>query len=129
MNSRKASMLFHKFFLASLPMLFLALPSAAQDSVMSAKDIQDSWVGKSVIGTTAAGAAVTLKLQNDGVASVTAGKINDTGTWRLSENGYCATWKVIRAGSERCFTVRKDGAKLTVINPDGSVNSVITEVR
>ncbi len=104
-------------------------PVAAQESLMTAKEIQDAWVGKTVTGTTATGASVVLMLQNDGTASVTAGKIVDSGTWRLSENGYCATWKIIRAGTERCFTVRKDGSKLVVINPDGSLNSTVSEVK
>lgn len=122
-------MLFQKILLMMSPMLVLMSPVAAQESLMTAKEIQDAWVGKTVLGTTANGAPVALKLHSDGTASVTAGKLSDSGTWRLSENGYCATWKVIRAGTERCFTVRKDGAKLLVMNPDGSLNSTISEVQ
>lgn len=67
----------------------------AQQNLVSPQEIQTTWVGKSVIGTTGAGAPVLLKLQADGTASVQAGKTSDSGTWRLSDSGYCATWKTI----------------------------------
>ena len=78
----------------------------AQDGPVSPKGIKEllGWVGTS-LGTTAGGARSALRLEPDATASVSAGSTNDTGTWRLWENGYCTTWKTIRAGQERCFTV------------------------
>jgi hypothetical protein len=105
------------------------LPAYAQEQPVTPKEIQDTWVTKILIGTTANGAPATLKLEPDGTASVTAGSINDMGTWRLSDQGYCTTWKNIRSGQERCFTVRRVGTKMTVFNPDGSVSGQFTEVR
>ncbi len=67
---------------------------------ISLKEIEDAWVGKSAVGTNGAGAPMTLKLQSDGTASVTYGKNYDTGVWRLSEEGFCAKWRAIRAGEE-----------------------------
>ena len=101
----------------------------AQDQPIAPKEIQDSWVGKTLVGTTPNGAPATVKLQADNSASVSAGSTNDTGTWRLSEQGYCTTWKTIRAGQERCFTVRRSGTKIAVLNPDGSVSGYFNEIK
>jgi hypothetical protein len=104
-------------------------PAYAQELPVVPKEIQDTWVGKTLVGRTANGAPATLKLEPDGTASVAAGSTNDTGTWRLSEQGYCTTWRVIRAGQERCFTVRRAGARMAVFNPDGSLSGQFTEIR
>jgi hypothetical protein len=105
------------------------VPAYAQEQPVTPKEIQDAWVAKVLIGTTANGAPATLTLQPDGTASVAAGSTTDVGTWRLSDQGYCTTWKNIRSGQERCFTVRRVGTKMTVFNPDGSVSGQFTEVR
>lgn len=110
-----------------LPVSFA--PVIAQEEVVSPKEIRETWVGKTVVGATTKGIPIALKLQGDGAASVMVGATNHAGTWRLSENGYCATWKTIRNNEERCLTVRKSGSKMTVINPDGSVNAEISEVK
>jgi hypothetical protein len=93
MNCRKVAM-------AALASRVLA-PAYAQEQAVTPKEIQDTWVSKSLVGKTASGAAATLRLQPDGTASVSAGSTNDTGTWRLSEQGYCTTWTNVRSGQER----------------------------
>ena len=103
------------------------VPAYAQEQLVLPKEIQDTWVSRTLIGTTANGARATLRLQPDGTASLAAGSTSDTGSWRLSEQGYCTTWKNIRAGQERCFTVRRVGAKMTVFNPDGSLSGQFTQ--
>ena len=105
------------------------VPAYGQGQSVTPKEIQDAWVGKSLIGKTAGGAPATLKLQPDGTASVSAGSTNDTGTWRLSEQGYCTTWKNIRSGQERCFTVTRAGTTMKVFNPDGSASGEFSEIR
>ena len=69
-----------------------------------------------------------MHLKSDNSAEI-VGAIVDTGTWRLSDSGYCATWKKIRAGQERCFTVIRKGAEQHVFNPDGSLSTIVTQVR
>ena len=101
----------------------------AQDVSVSAKEIQETWVGKELIGTTASGAKAWLRLESGGVASVTAGTTSDTGTWRLSDTGYCTTWKTIRPGQERCFTVTRSGSTFRVNNPDGSLSGFFTSIK
>lgn len=101
----------------------------AQEAPVTPKEIEDTWVGRTLVGTTAAGAPAMLKLMPGGVAAVSAGSTNDTGTWRLSDSGYCTTWRTIRAGQERCFVVRRAGTKITVQNPDGTLSGTFTEIR
>ncbi len=49
----------------------------------------------------------------------------DTGKWRLSEDGYCATWTKIRQGKEACFKVSKVGANYFVMGSDGSRSRIV----
>jgi hypothetical protein len=104
----------------------------AQDGAMSPQAIESAWVGKTVIGTIGSGPLVgkqmQLTMKRDGSITID-GAVVDTGTWRLSDQGYCATWKKIRAGQERCFTVVRKGTEQVVNNPDGSLNSTVTEIR
>jgi hypothetical protein len=115
---------------AITPLLATAsIPAHAQELPVTPKEIQDNWVGKNLVGTTANGTPATVKLQSDGAASLAAGSTYDTGTWRLSEQGYCTTWNRIRAGQERCFTVRRIGTTMSVFNPDGSLSGQFTEIK
>ena len=109
------------------------MPAAwAQDGALSPQDIQSTWVGKTVTGTiqggSLAGKTIEMQLKADGSAAID-GAIADTGTWRLSDNGYCATWKKIRAGQERCFVVVRKGAEQHVMNPDGTLSTVVSRVQ
>lgn len=113
--------------LASLALIVSMFAAAsmfarAQDGPVPGKEIQDTWVGKDLMGTTATGARVRLRLEADGKASVSAGNTTNTGTWRISDNGYCTTWNTIRSGTERCFSVVRVGAGFKVLNPDGSLS-------
>lgn len=98
----------------------------AQNGPVSGKEIQETWVGKDLTGTTASGAKVSMRLDQDGTATLSAGNTDDSGTWRPFDTGYCTTWKTIRAGQERCFTVTRDGAVFKVANPDGSPSGQFT---
>ena len=119
------------FHLLTLAAILGGLTGAAQsqDMPVTGKEIQDQWVGKTLIGTTANGAPVTMKLMVDGSASLVAGSTSDSGTWRVSEIGYCTTWKTIRSGQERCYTTRRTGTSVTVRNPDGSVSGSFHEIK
>jgi len=108
--------------------LVAASYAVCQEDVMTPKEIRDQWVGKTLVGTSANGGKVTLMLRSDGSAEL-SGAATDAGTWRVSENGYCTTWKKIRAGQERCFTARRSGTNIMVLNPDGSVSGTFTEIQ
>jgi hypothetical protein len=104
----------------------------AQSGLLSPKDIQTTWVGKTMVGTVgtgpAAGKPIEFTMNLDGT-TVLAGVSIDTGTWRLSESGYCVTWEKLRSGQERCFTIIRKGTDYLVNNPDGSLSATITELR
>jgi hypothetical protein len=104
----------------------------AQDGAVSPQTIQATWVGKTLIGTIGngplKGKQINVNLNPDSSARVD-GAIVDSGTWRLTDQGYCASWKTIRNGQERCFTVVRSGNDHIVKNPDGTVNNTITEIR
>ena len=103
--------------------------SRAQDGPITGKEIQDTWVGKDLIGSTASGTKVLMRLEQDGKATLLAGNTNDSGTWRLNDAGYCTTWKTIRAGQERCFTVTRAATVFKVANPDGSPSGQFTSIK
>ncbi len=126
-------MQYRSTFLASLALsftfMFAPLIALAQDGPVPPKEIQETWVGKDLTGTTVAGAPVLMRLVSDGKASIKAGATSDVGTWRLSDRGYCTTWQVIRPGQERCFTVVRSGATFNIANPDGSVGGSFTSIK
>lgn len=104
----------------------------AQDISLSSDDIKVQWMDKTIVGTLVggplAGKSIEMHMKADGSLSIN-GAVTDTGTWRLPGQGYCATWTKIRAGQERCFTVVRKGADTLIVNPDGSVSTLISAVR
>ena len=110
----------------------LSMSVLAQNVLLTPKDIQATWVGKTMVGAVGSGPVIGKRIEftmnPDGTALVSGAAV-DTGTWRLSEQGYCATWKKIRGGQERCFTVIRKGSELEVINPDGTLSTTINEIR
>jgi hypothetical protein len=108
--------------------LSLAMCGAlAQDTRLSPDEIRAAWVGKKVLAQTSRGAQFEFRMMADGSATVSGG-VNDTGTWRLNETGYCATWQKIRGGKEGCLTVVRKGDKTLVLNADGSTNTEVLKV-
>ena len=96
-------------------------PARAQSVPVAPAEIRDKWSGRTLQGRTPGGAAVAMSFKSDGKAEL-SGAASDTGTWRVSDNGYCTTWNRIRAGQERCFTVRRAAGRIEVFNPDGSLS-------
>jgi len=95
---------------------------------MSPDEIKQAWVDKKVFSRGSTGAFFDFYLRSNGSAEVVGNSGSDSGTWRLSDTGYCTTWKKIRAGTERCFTVVKKGSSLIVFNPDLSVAAEVLKV-
>jgi hypothetical protein len=109
--------------------IFLFGQALAQDGPITGKEIEETWVGKELVGITASGAKVNTKLEANGKASVSVGNTKDIGTWRVAQNGYCTTWQTIRPGQERCFAVTRSGNTFKVMNPDGSLSGTFTDVK
>lgn len=99
-----------------------------QTSLMAPQEISAQWVGKKIVARDPKGNLLDFQLRSDGTAEVAGSNWSDKGTWRLSGNGYCATWKRIRAGQERCFTVQVAGTVVTIFNPDLSVSAELVRV-
>lgn len=104
-----------------------ATAALAQDVRLTPDEIKAAWTGKKVLAQSVRGGALELRLTADGKAAL-GGAMSDTGSWRLNETGYCATWLKIRAGKEACFTVVRRGTQTFVLNPDGSVNTEIVRI-
>lgn len=107
-----------------------ALSAVAQtdEVLLTPEQIRAEWVGKKIFGRASGGQTVELQLNADGAATVAVNMGRDTGTWRTNETGYCTTWKNIRAGEERCFTVANRRGTLYILNPDRSVGTEVIRV-
>lgn len=74
------------------------------------------------------GSAGTGKFNADGKISLSWGNGSDEGTWRISEDRLCTTYKnVIRPGAERCFAMYRSGDnKYELVGPDGMITSTVS---
>lgn len=114
---------------AAVAAVFTFSLAQAEDGPITAKEIKESWVGKKILGTLSNGTRLEMTLKADGTATLIALGKGDYGTWRLTEDGYCATWREIRAGQERCFTARRAGSVVVLLGPDGAEAGKFTEIR
>jgi hypothetical protein len=117
-----------KPFSTALFSALLVSGAYGQATLMAPQEISAQWVGKKILARDPKGNLLDFKLISDGTAEVAGSSWSDKGTWRLSSDGYCATWKKIRAGQERCFTVQVAGTTVTILNPDQSVSGVLLRV-
>jgi hypothetical protein len=105
------------------------VPGLAAAQAITPKEIQETWVGRSLPGSVANGRGFVIAFKADGTITITGEAANDSGTWRLSDDGYCVTWKTIRAGTERCFTARRlISGEIRILNPDGSVSGFLNRI-
>ena len=101
----------------------------AQDGLVTTKHLQEQWIGKMLTVHFPNATASQLQFKSDSTITI-AGSLTDSGTWRWHEpNGYCATWKKIRNGQERCFTVQRNGKEYVVLHPDGTISGMISEIK
>lgn len=96
--------------------------------LLSPAQIKAEWSGHPLqifIPTTAR--TFSVKFNDDWSTAFSAkGDYQDTGTWRLSDIGYCTKWAKIRDGKEECYTVRKSGSEYRIYKLDGSVDAKAT---
>ncbi len=102
----------------------------AQDAeqTVSGEEVRRLWVGKKIFARSPTSGLLDFHMRADGTTQLSMTSMNDTGTWRPTETGYCATWQRIRAGQERCFTVVKRGGTTYVLNPDKSISVEVLRV-
>ena len=101
--------------------------AVAQDSSMSPDEIKQTWVDKKVFSRAPSGAFMDFYIRSR-LSPKLPPRIGPTRAPAPSDNGYCTTWKKIRPGSERCFTVMKQGTSVVVLNPDQSVAAEVLKV-
>lgn len=101
--------------------------SWAQDGLLTPQEIQQTLVGKKHRSIVASSGVVTQwEMRADGTMQLFYPGGNDSGTWRLDDKGYCTIWRKMREGKEACFTVRRQGDKLEILNAEGVVGSTIS---
>ena len=106
-----------------------ATAASAQVPLVGNQEMQELWVGKTLSVSFPNGTSGQLQFKPDNSIHL-SGTLNDSGTWRWHEpSGYCATWKTIRKGQERCFTVKRNGNDYVVMNPDGSVSGTVVGIK
>ena len=115
-------------FLASVLLAGTVFGASAQEEIVSVKEIQATWIGKTLTGQLPNGGPVSMQLRPDGTGKLVVSAIPYQGVWRLSESGYCTAWSGIRAGQERCFTVKRSGSAFVVINPEGTEGGRFTAI-
>ncbi|MGN6829361.1 hypothetical protein [Paucibacter sp. M5-1] len=99
----------------------------AQDGLLTPQEIQQTLVGKKHRSTIKASGVVTQwEMRADGTMQLFYPGGNDSGTWRLDDKGYCTIWRKMREGKEGCFTVRRQGDQLEILNAEGVVGSTIS---
>ncbi len=88
-------------------------------------EVERELVGKTWIVELPDGAPAIEHFNADGTVSIIGGLI-DEGRWRLWEQGYCTTWRRMRGGAERCFTLDKtaDG-RYRIYKPNGEISMTI----
>jgi hypothetical protein len=104
----------------------LAAGAAAQDAVPVGPDeVQKALVGRTWEVELPDGRPAVESFNADGTVEINGG-LNDVGTWRLWERGYCTTWRRMRNGAERCFTLdRTPDGKYRIYKPDGEISMTI----
>lgn len=98
--------------------------AAFANEFLKPDQIQILIAGKKILGQAANGGMFDVQMTADFTATTSAAG-GDTGKWRLSEDGYCATWTKIRKGAEACFKISKSGLNYFVIGPDGSQARIV----
>jgi hypothetical protein len=90
---------------------------------LSANDIAARFGTGAIISGTAipGGMPYELRLAGDGTATMKllrGDRAVRTGTWQVSDSGYCATWGT---AGERCFSVVRNGRAFDLIDAAGKV--------
>ena len=96
---------------------------------MTPQQISSDLVGKTWSGKLYTGSPATQTVDADGTIRIEGG-LNDTGHWRLSDNGYCVTWNRMRHGAEGCYIVeRTPSGHYVVRRPNGELVMTVTSVQ
>ena len=113
---------------ALLTVLLAMAPSAqAQQKIgaLGPDDVTKELAGKTWVVKLPDGSPATEWFNTDGTVRI-AGGLMDEGDWRLWEKGYCTTWRRMRFGVERCFTLKRmPDRRVEIYKPSGKVSMTI----
>jgi hypothetical protein len=113
---------------ALLTVLLAVAPNSwaqQRSGVLGPDDVTKELAGKAWVVKLPDGSPATEWFNTDGTVRITGG-LMDEGRWRLWEKGYCTTWRRMRSGAERCFTLQRmpDG-RIEIYKPNGNVSMTI----
>jgi hypothetical protein len=108
-----------------LAALFGCATPVEHGTPMTPQQISSDLVGKSWSGTLYNGSPTTQVVDADGTIRIEGG-LNDSGRWRMSENGYCVTWNRMRHGVETCYVVERTPSGHYVVNRANGGQLVMT---
>jgi hypothetical protein len=112
-----------------LAALFGCATPVEHGTPMTPQQIASDLVGKSWSGTLYNGSPTTQVVGADGTVRIEGG-LNDSGRWRLSDNGYCVTWNRMRHGVEVCYVVaRTPSGHYVVTRANGQAVMTVTSVQ
>ena len=77
-------------------------------------------VGQTVRAISPTGSIMVITFGADGKSAIDVnnGGFTDTGVYKVTDTGYCATWTKINDGNEGCYIVVKDGNVYLIANVD-----------
>lgn len=77
-------------------------------------------VGQTVRAISPTGSIMVITYGADGKSTIDVnnGGFTDTGVYKVTATGYCATWTKIHEGKEGCYIVVKDGNVYLIANAD-----------
>ena len=77
-------------------------------------------VGQTVRAISPTGSIMVITYGADGKSTIDVnnGGFTDTGVYKVTDTGYCATWTKIHDGKEGCYIVVKDGNVYLIANGD-----------
>lgn len=99
------------YLIAAVLVLGLTSPSIAAQ--LSGDQIRAEFAGKTFSFKTKKGLTGKVRYSKTGKSKMSKTNFDikkDSGKWRIKGNKICATWKVIRKGKEKCFSISKTGS-------------------
>lgn len=79
---------------------------------MTAEQLSNEYIGKSLSFKAPGGSSGKVRFRKNGTVKLWNTNFSvkeDSGTWRFKGNQLCNSWKKIRDGKERCFSITKVG--------------------
>ncbi|NNE83817.1 MAG: hypothetical protein HKN28_07585 [Alphaproteobacteria bacterium] len=103
-----------KKVIAAVTTLGFVLVAGQAYAESAAKD----FVGQTVRAISPDGNIMVINYSADGKSAINVnnGGFTDTGVYKVTDTGYCATWTKIHDGKEGCYLVVKDGNVYLIAN-------------